>query len=64
MAEAEYRFWATVAKDGSHIRGVVKTTDRDMAEMLLTTNYTREFKAEILQNYDIKPVRVTVDDSE
>lgn len=64
MNEAEYRFWATVAKDGSHIRDVVKATDKNMAEMLLTANYTSEFKSEILQNYDVKKVRVTVNDLE
>ena len=56
--DSSWRFYAAVAKDGSHIRGVQFANSRQMGANLLMQGWTPE----LMSMYDIKPVTVAVDE--
>lgn len=55
----QFRHWGAVAKNGSHIRGVLSAASREDAEHMLTQGWTDRLK----ELYEILPVTVTVDEA-
>lgn len=55
----QFRHWGAVAKDGSHVRGVLSAASHEDAECLLTQGWTDRLK----ELYEVLPVIVTVDET-